>query len=629
MASRRTREDAGDAAPAGVPEVVLAGEMNRMIQSEVRAIYERLERLRHQAKFPSFAPVNVPMVLVLGNHSSGKSTFINYMLQQDVQKTGRAPTDCTFTVMVGGPRAERLDGAALVRHAKYGFNDVQRQFGRAFVSQIELKVVADSPLLDHGGLMLVDSPGMIDPPGASADRTDQDRGYDFKRVVQWFADRADVILVMFDPDKPGTTFETLDVLTSSLRELSSKVLLILNKVDDFQTVHDFARAYGALCWNLSKVIPRKDLPFIYTMYVPQDQRDAAPRRQNPTARRVKPPATPSNDDDGGAGHTNGNAASRGVQRMLEHEFDGTRGEVVREVERAPDRATDNVLNLLKATASRLKMHVTLVDACRQEYADLKTFWKRAQIAGAVAGVGLVAFYLIRTVGRSSALPIESLPTAKAVPTAPPTSAATAGGRPAPSPSTTGPSSSSASASTSTPTSSKPNLRGASSAGKGSDAWQSKWAREVAKAHSPFRYATFFKLVLSSCAANLAIWKTSLLRLEGKREQILQWLPATFERVYAQYLCKSDRTHDETVAQWNIVRPGLELALTASPIDQFPPFELADKSYLDDVLALHIPRLDRCVRDRSGDDHAYLRFKHLDKPSAKAGAGQESPSPMAE
>ena len=43
--------------------------------------------------------------------------------------------------------------------------------------------------------------------------------------------------MMFDPDKPGTTFETLDVLTSSLQDVSSKVLLILNKVDDFKTVH--------------------------------------------------------------------------------------------------------------------------------------------------------------------------------------------------------------------------------------------------------------------------------------------------------------------------------------------------------------------------------------------------------
>lgn len=94
-------------------EVQVAGEVNRMIQVEVNGIYKRLEtydayiafghcmrfvahvlwcRLRQQAKFPSFASVNIPMVLVLGNHSSGKSTFINHMLQQDVQKTGTSRT---------------------------------------------------------------------------------------------------------------------------------------------------------------------------------------------------------------------------------------------------------------------------------------------------------------------------------------------------------------------------------------------------------------------------------------------------------------------------------------------------------------------------------------------------------
>jgi len=232
---------------------------------------------------------------------------------------------------------------------------------------------------------------MIDPPGTSHSpalgRSDTDRGYDFKRAMQWFAERADVILVMFDPDKPGTTFETLDVLTSSLRGLSSKMLLILNMVDDFRSVHDFARAYGALCWNLSKVIPRKDLPFIYTTYVPQDQRHDTARA---AAKKVTTVRTT---------RVNGEVTSRevvseqvaavastsstttttkhpafDVQKVLEHELDGT----------------DNVLSLLKATASRRKMHVTLVEACKKEYADLATFWKRVQIVGGVAGGGRVS-----------------------------------------------------------------------------------------------------------------------------------------------------------------------------------------------------------------------------------------------
>ncbi|KAF4145614.1 Dynamin family [Phytophthora infestans] len=547
-----------DSSGDGAREVRVAGEVNRMIQSEVGALYSRLEALRSQMRFPSFAPVNVPMVLVLGNHSSGKSTFINHMLGQSVQKTGRAPTDCTFTVLAGGARDERLDGAALVRHAQFGFGDVQRLFGREFVSQVELKVVAGSPLLDEGGLMIVDSPGMIDPPGTSLDRTDEDRGYDFKRVVQWFADRADVILVMFDPDKPGTTFETLDVLTNSLQGMSSKVLLILNKVDDFQTVHDFARAYGALCWNLSKVIGRKDLPFIYTMYVPQEKQESHPAQGN------------------GQSHFN-------VPKMLEHEFDGIRGEVIREVKRAPDRATDNILNLLKATALRLKMHMTLVEACKQEYLDLRTFWKRAQIAGIVAGVGFTAFYLIRTVG--SRAPLEPL-TAEEL--------------------TLSSSSSSSPASSSTSS--------VKTAGS-SNTWETNWSKQVARSHSLFKVSTFLKIVLSSCASNLALWKASVLNLEFKRESVLQWLPLTFQRVYGPFLCKSDRAHDEIMTQWNAVQPGLELALSSTPLEELTAVDASHKTFLDDVLSLHVPRLDRCVRDRTGDDHAYLRFKHHTKTAS--------------
>lgn len=565
-------------------EVAVSGEVNRMIQAEVSAVYARLEALRQRARFPSFESVNVPMVLVLGNHSSGKSTFINHMVGRDVQKTGRAPTDCTFTVLVGGARDERLDGSALVRHANFGFGDVQSRFGREFVSQVELKVVEKSALLDQGGLMIVDSPGMIDPPGTSLDRTDTDRGYDFKRVVQWFAERADVILVMFDPDKPGTTFETLDVLTTSLRGLSSKMLLILNKVDDFATVHDFARAYGALCWNLSKVIPRKDLPFIYTMYVPQDKRHGSAAKQRTMVRttRVNGEVTSREvvSEQGESSPDSSSASpSLDVQKMLEHEFDGTRSEVIREVERAPDRATDNVLNLLKTTASRLKMHVTLVEACKKEYFDLETFWTRVRIAGVVAGVGFVSFYLIRTVGNST-------PLADAV--------AQEG--------------SSARMAPATPSPPRP-------AGSSLDThgpWQDNWAKQVARSQSRFRYGTFFKILFSSCLSNLAIWKAAMVNLEFKRSSVLQWLPKTFERVYEPSLCKSDRLADETTAQWNAVQPGLALALSSTPLAAFPTFSATDKSYLNDVLSLHIPRLDRSVRDRAGDDHAYLRFKHLKK-----------------
>ena len=45
----------------------------------------------------------MPFCLLVGNHSSGKSSFINYMLKRDIQKAGVAPTDDTFSVIAPGP----------------------------------------------------------------------------------------------------------------------------------------------------------------------------------------------------------------------------------------------------------------------------------------------------------------------------------------------------------------------------------------------------------------------------------------------------------------------------------------------------------------------------------------------
>jgi hypothetical protein len=63
-----------------------------------------------------------------------------------------------------------------------------------------------------------------------------DRGYDFQGVVRWFAERADVVLLFFDPDKPGTTGETLSILLHSLGGMDHKLLIVLNKADQFKKV---------------------------------------------------------------------------------------------------------------------------------------------------------------------------------------------------------------------------------------------------------------------------------------------------------------------------------------------------------------------------------------------------------
>ena len=209
-----------------------------------------------------------------------------------------------------------------------------RRFGSTFLTHLQYKVRSD---LDVNDVMLIDSPGMIDSP--SQNSSGEDRGYDFGGVAQWLAQRADVILLFFDPANPGTTGETLATLTHALQGSEHKLHLVLNKADSFTRMNDFARAYGALCWNLSKVIERKDLPRIYTMCIPVQEVD------------------------GDGADSTENALQQGIANDLQT----ARNEVIEQVLRAPERRIDNMVTQLHNSALMLSVHARVGSAVRRAY----------------------------------------------------------------------------------------------------------------------------------------------------------------------------------------------------------------------------------------------------------------------
>lgn len=312
--------------------------------------------------------VPLPFVLLLGNHSSGKSSFINFVLGRPVQQTGVAPTDDCFTVIAPGTADADRDGPSFVGDPDFGFSPL-RAFGPGLLNHVQLKVRSG---LAVDGLMLIDSPGMIDSPQTATRAAalfggdaaspllrapPTDRGYEFLGVVRWLAERADVVLLFFDPDKPGTTGETLECLTGALSGVNHKLHIILNKVDRFEQIHDFARAYGSLCWNLAKVIPRKDLPRIYTMFLPGPAAAAAAGGAH---------------GGGGAGASALTAAAGGgapsaLAQPL-RSLEGVRDEVIAEVHRAPERRVDNTITRLYESARMLHMHCSVLEEARRRYA---------------------------------------------------------------------------------------------------------------------------------------------------------------------------------------------------------------------------------------------------------------------
>ena len=58
----------------------------------------------------------------------------------------------------------------------------------------------------------------------------------------------------------------MNVFSKCLAGVEFKLRVLLNKCDAFSSMYDFARTYGTVCWNLSRVLRTKDLPKIWTIY---------------------------------------------------------------------------------------------------------------------------------------------------------------------------------------------------------------------------------------------------------------------------------------------------------------------------------------------------------------------------
>ena len=102
--------------------------------------------------------------------------------------------------------------------------------------------------------------------------TEKDRGYDYMGVVGELARMADLIILMFDPHKAGTIKETYQAIRSTLPGSTGedRVLYVLNRIDECDNVPDLVRSYGTLCWNLSQMTGRKDIPRLYLTFAAKE-----------------------------------------------------------------------------------------------------------------------------------------------------------------------------------------------------------------------------------------------------------------------------------------------------------------------------------------------------------------------
>uniref|UniRef100_A0A7S0BCJ9 Dynamin-type G domain-containing protein n=1 Tax=Pyrodinium bahamense TaxID=73915 RepID=A0A7S0BCJ9_9DINO len=195
-----------------------------------------------------------PMVLLLGQYSTGKTTFIRHLIESDYpgQQIGPEPTTDRFVIVCHGEEVQKVQGNALVYDQSLPFTPLSA-FGNGFLCRLECARLP-CPILE--GVTFIDTPGVL-----SGEKQRLKRGYDFEEVIGWFVEQSAMIILFFDAHKLDISDEfkrCINALTGSFQ----RVQILLNKADRM-TTQQLMRVHGALMWALGKIMETPEVARVY------------------------------------------------------------------------------------------------------------------------------------------------------------------------------------------------------------------------------------------------------------------------------------------------------------------------------------------------------------------------------
>lgn len=186
------------------------------------------------------APRKKITVMLMGNHSAGKSSFINWYVEEHIQRTGVAIETQGFSFVTSGRKRESLTGNATL-HLYPHFKPLQEFRG---VSEYLSTEICTSRQKRFSLVTFVDSPGLVDG--------DMKYPFDVDEVILWLGDLCDLILVFFDPMGQALCKRTLNIVESLNEKHGDRLRFYLSKADEAGGESDRQRVMMQIVQELCK-----------------------------------------------------------------------------------------------------------------------------------------------------------------------------------------------------------------------------------------------------------------------------------------------------------------------------------------------------------------------------------------
>merc|ERR1712156_1242619 len=203
------------------------------------------------------APRKKISIMLIGNHSAGKSSFINWDIEEHVQRTGVAIETQGFSFVTSGKKRESLTGNATL-HLYPHFKPLAKMPNLTDYLSTEISTSKQKkfPLVTF-----VDTPGLVDG--------DMCYPFDVNESILWLSELCDLIFVFFDPIGQALCKRTLNIVENISSKHPERMRFYLSKADEAGHESDRQRVMMQIVQELCKRPGLNKTGFdMPTIYVP-------------------------------------------------------------------------------------------------------------------------------------------------------------------------------------------------------------------------------------------------------------------------------------------------------------------------------------------------------------------------
>jgi GTPase SAR1 family protein len=218
-------------------------------------------------------------VLLLGNYSAGKSSFINWYVGDNIQKTGAAQVTVGFHVITSGETNDHGEASYAIRQLPYLQVVEKNKMFPGFLKNLTMEISPSKknnfPLVD-----LIDSPGLTDQEDTRFGDKNTKSGDKIEDILLWLASNADLVFCFLDTHGLATVNRTKKVIRGLLSgDDANKVYLCMTQCDT-KTAKERTELLSQLSSQLtadlvqSKQAARAETTKIYTIFIPDKVKES-------------------------------------------------------------------------------------------------------------------------------------------------------------------------------------------------------------------------------------------------------------------------------------------------------------------------------------------------------------------